>query len=90
MAWTAGTECMTKNIYVARRWAIQITPDTFFIDTWVWKAMPFIDEDTLGESEFGGAGCRSEEAAKEMAQAECMKRGLNEAVLLGPDDVDEE
>lgn len=59
------------------------------MDVWAWEAMPFIDENTLGDTEFGGAGCRSEAAAKEMAQEELVKRGITAAVLLGENDLEE-
>lgn len=70
-----------------RRWAVQIKKDDFFSDMWGWEAMPFIDETTLGDAEFGGSGCRSEVAAKEMAQEALVKRGITRAVLLGADDL---
>jgi len=67
------------------RWAVQISRHYFFLDIWEWSAHRFISDHEIGESEFGGAGFRSVEAAQLNAQAALIQRGISQAVLIKSD-----
>lgn len=73
----------------SKRWAVLIKPSKFWIDMWEWHAMPYVADNTLGDTEFGGV-CSEEPKAKEHAIKTMVRYGIKEAVLLGPDNMEDD